>query len=660
MPKKRRRPKNKAFRATPGRFVAGLNQVESLMERGHWMEAREMLEALDQRFPNQPEVLSLLANVNLELVDPEAHQAACERLLKIIPRDPATLQALAGSYLINERPALALRTFRRFLDLYPDDEDAEEMHAMVIEVEAELKAFWASVGVTDEEGFDLGVLHEEAQSFMAQGKFKQARECAEQLIKRRPDFVPALNNLSQIHQLEGNSEQAIAAARRVLELDANNYHALSNLTRYLLLNGSLEEAKELSERLKAIKSETIEAWIKKAEALSYLGDDEGVLDAFKGAERLGLLTPPEGEPLLFHLAAVAAMRLGREDEARRHWQQALSLSPGFDPAAENLDDLSNPPSERHAPWSYSIGGWLPQKTTTDLITHLKQSSRRRGDEEKNLADAARSYLQQHPEVGTLVPLLLDRGDGAAREFALRLALAARTPELLSALRDFALGQRGPDAMRHQAAQAATEAGLLLSGEPTRLWMGGEWRELLLFGWEIHEEAEQREHAPKVEKWMAEAIYTLRDGDAKKAERLLKQALEVEPDSPDILNNLAAAYMVQERTQEAEELFQQVHQHHPDYMFARIGLAHLLIKRGQLDEAEALLKPLLTRKHFHVGEMIAFLNAQIELYVAQGNTDAARSWLDMWINLAPEHPAISVWKRRLGKGSWRERLLGRHA
>src|SRR5437868_5900770 len=140
--------------------------------------------------------------------------------------------------------------------------------------------------------------------------------------------------------------------------------------------------------------------MKKAEALSYLGDDEGVLEVFAAAEHDGELGEEPKDALLLHLAAVATLR-GR-DEAAAHelWAEVL------------------------------------------------------------------------------VPILLDRGDPQGREFALGLARALKTPKMLEALRDFALGQRGSDELRAQAAQVVSEAGLF-EDHTARLWLGGEWREMLL-------------------------------------------------------------------------------------------------------------------------------------------------------------------------------------
>ena len=644
--KKRRKSGHPAIMATLPRLLSGLSEVATLMRDKQWPQALERLEALDRRYPHQAEVLTALVNVCYELQDIRRYQHACERLLRIDPDNVDASLGLAGSYLRNVRPALALRAFRRFLDRWPDHERADEVRKTVAGLEAKMTAFLTEWGAPGAEGLEFAVLHEEAQSLMEQGKYPQARKVAERLLHVKPEFAPALNNLSQIHFAEGHLDRAVAATQQVLTFDPDNYHALSNLTRFLCLSGRLDEARQWAERLKAVQADVDaeNVWLKRAEALSYLGDDQGVLDAFSGAEQAGRLKSPLTNPLLYHLAAVAAMRLGHEDEARRHWREAIKRSPGLDLAQANLDDLSQPPGKRHAPWAFQLPNWVTQQAIHDMAAHLTPAVRHKRDQA--VTQAARRYLRQHPEVAALVPLLLDRSDSHGREFALRVALLAETPEMLAALRDFALSQRGPDDLRHQAARAVSEAGLLPSG-PMRMWIKGEWREILLMGFEIHDEPTVQ-HRPKTDRLMTEALMALHQDDAEKAERLLKQALEMEPDAPDLLNNLAYAYALQGRHQESETLVRQVFQRHPDYAFARIGLARLSISRGETGQAKELLEPLLSRKQFNFKEFALFCNAQVELFSAEGKHEGVRSWLDMWAGVDPDNPDIADWRRRLDR------------
>ena len=242
-------------------------------------------------------------------------------------------------------------------------------------------------------------------------------------------------------------------------------------------------------------------------------------------------------------------------------------------------------------------------------------------------------------------MLLDRGDGAGRELALRLAGLLRTPAMLQAVRDFALGQRGADKVRLQAAQLADEAGLLPGG-PRRLWLDGEWRGGIVQRFEIHTDVVERPHAPGVFDLLTQGTTALREGNAARAEGVLRQALAIDPDDPLVLNNLAVACAQQGRTGESEALSIRLHERHPDYLFGRTALASLATERGDLDRGRQLLEPLLTRPRLHVGEFAALCMAEVNLHLAAGDRKQAEHWLGMWREVMPEHPSLGQFEARL--------------
>ncbi len=123
-------------------------------------------------------------------------------------------------------------------------------------------------------------------------------------------------------------------------------------------------------------------------------------------------------------------------------------------------------------------------------------------------------------------------------------------------------------------------------------------------------------------------------------------MEIEPDSPDLLNNLAGTYQMQGRTEEAYNLLSELSSNYPDYLFPIISLARLKIKKGEIAEAEALLKPLISRKRFQFSEFSNFCTAQIEFFMAKKDKDSARKWLQMWDNFDPENPDLLPWKLKL--------------
>ncbi len=152
------------------------------------------------------------------------------------------------------------------------------------------------------------------------------------------------------------------------------------MVHYHSMMGNFEQAKIFANRLKYVESNAVDSWARKAEAAAYLGDDQAILDTFRGAEQAGHLKPPLGDPLLFHLAATAHMRLGDERAARKLWQRALDIAPGFRLAKENLDDLRNSIGERHTPWFFEQSNWLTPRFVQDLQTTLERFARKTSHE----------------------------------------------------------------------------------------------------------------------------------------------------------------------------------------------------------------------------------------------------------------------------------------
>lgn len=647
--KKRNHPTRPSARAIPRQLLNDLETVELLLDDGEEEDAHLLLVDLDRRYPHNKEILALLMNLSHDRQDMETYQYAAEQLLRITPNDAALTLGLLAAYMLNVRPALAHGTAHHFLDRWPDDPSAAEVREMLSKVEPVLPSILEKLGFDGPDALELAAQHEEIQSALNQGRWMQARVLAEQVLRRKPDLIPVLDNLSLVYFMEGRTDEAIATAERVLTLDDDNAHALSNLAHYFCVIGRTDEAWQMAGRLKAVVSDATDIWTKMAEALSYLGDDEGVLDLLRTAEQSRADNEKATMAMLYHFAAVATMRLGHETEARKYWRWAARDAPWLAVAQANLDDLDAPVGERHVPWPFVTAQWI-SRVTLEAYVKLAEPALQRGEEAVVAAD--RRFLQRHPEIIPVIPRLLDRGDPGGRNFALRVALSSDLPAVQEALRDFALSQCGPDDMRIRAALAVQAAGLIPVGM-VRLWTRGQWHELPLLGWEIHSIPHEK-HRPPVEGWLHEATEALRMQDTARGEQLLKRALEREPDAPDLLNNLSAAYSLQGRTAEAEAIIRQVHDRNPEYVHGRANLARFLIEGGNLDEAEALLSPLFSRPRLHVSEFSALANAQVELLIARKDRQTARGWLDVWMAIDLDNPVLLLWEQRFaqaGRSLW---------
>lgn len=401
----------------PRKLREGLEEADDLLSKNKPQAALELLQELDKKFPRQPDVLSYTANACLDLGDQHGYLHAMYQLHTLTPNRPDIKLGLAGAYLANGRPALALRTFRQFLKQWPRDERAADVQKTILQLEQGLTEMLSQLDFSLESGLDFACKHEELQVLMETGNYERGKQLAKPLLEQRPNFVPALNNLSLVHWLEGNLAQATELSQKVLEIQPDNIHALSNLARFLFMQGKQEAALALAKRLKESKAEAAEGWVKKAEALSFIGDDDGVLALLDEAKQAGELD--QLNEAVWHWCAVAEYRKGNVSIARTYWQKCLNLAPYFSHARENLDELKKPPNERNCPQAFSLDAWLSRNTVESLTSTVERAARQKDD--IVFRNKIRAHLDDHPEILHFVPAALASGDFLSRDLALKLA-----------------------------------------------------------------------------------------------------------------------------------------------------------------------------------------------------------------------------------------------
>lgn len=635
-----------------------IRRASELLDTGNVSGALEELHAFDRHHPGDPDVLRLLLDAHHEERDYAAYCRTCQRLLEQQPSDRQLHLMLAAGYMSDARGVSALNAFRRFVAKWPNDPLAEGARESMAQLEPVVEEMLKDTPFPKERRLKLAALHEDVLGSLAVGDFARVIRLCQELLEHCPDFLPALNNLTEAYFRSGRMDEAIGTSRRVLESEPENFHALANLARLLLLAGRKEEAEAARQRLKLAHSERGEIWCKKAETFSFSGDDEAVLAALDEAQRAGYTrTPSPDVALLFHLAGVASARQGDWSAAKRQWREALRIYPGMETAQDNLADAKRPVGERHGPWAFHLASWIPKATVDRLMAEIPFKDK---DDDKT-RETARRYVERQPAIAAVVPLLLDRGDEPGRGFAYRLAFLLDTPEMHAALREYCLSQRGPDKLRIEIANRLNQKNLIPDGR-VRMWIEGEWRELELMGYEITDEPTGPPHPPPADEWAYEATQALRRGDGKAAEKLLNKCIGLEGERPELLNNLATAYQVQGRDDEALELARRIHDRWPDYFFGCVAAASAATTQGKYDEAEALLAPLRRRKRFHHTEFTALCAAYIQLFASSRKFDAAQFWLKMLKDVEPDHPEVARFERVLSPmrliGSLLDRLWGK--
>ncbi|MFH2103921.1 MAG: tetratricopeptide repeat protein [Chloroflexota bacterium] len=628
----------------PRRLREGLLEAEELLEQKKTVEAKIMLEELDKKFPHQFDVLGFLANACVDTKDSHGYLEAMLELHKLRPTSPDINLGLAGAYLNTGRLSLALQIFERFLDRWPGHPAAGDAQKTVQVLHKGLKEIIAELELPEEEGLEFARKHEELQVCLDAGRYQRGKSLAKELRERKPDFAPAFNNLSQIYWLEGNLPEAIQTCQQVLAFEPDNVHALGNIIRFLYLSGRRGEAPTYVERLKRSKAEAADRWKKIGETLSFIGDDEGMLSLRVRVLKEGGLE--EIDENFYHFLATSEAMLGQESAAKSDWKHALKINPTFTLAQENTADLKRPKHERNGPWAYPLGQMLPEKVIRELTAVVERAAKSKN--EAAFQPAVQRFLDAHPEILQLSPLILERGELVGKEFVINVADMSGHPEFLSLLKEFAFGQRGSDDLRMKAAQILSKHNAAPTGQ-AKIWLEGEWKEILLLGFEITPEPimDDNPMRPKTIDLMARALDALRENDGARAEGFLRKALTIQPEHPSLLNNLALALSLQDKKKESEAILKHITEDFPDYFFGQISLARKALWKKDYKKARSIVDQWLEKKkRYHVTEFNALCKVQIDLLIQEDHYDAAISWFELWEGAEPDDVDFEDYKERI--------------
>jgi tetratricopeptide (TPR) repeat protein len=573
------------------------------------------------------------------------------------------LNNLVFAYIQLLHPGLAFKYARELLTQHPDSEYEAQIRSFVETAEPflwqEIEETMGDTGFSQDEKFDLRVQHDRVRFLTESGHAAEAVEAAEQLLEKIPTLLPILNNLSLSQFMLGDVDQAIATAQKVLDQDANNFHSLGNLVRYHFLTAQFDQAQAYAMQLQQIDTDKPDLEIKQAEAFAFLGDDEKVWAAYEQAKSREI----EISPVLLHLAAVASYRLGNEKKAWQLWRQAVKRHPSFSMAQESLAEKRLSVGERDIPWYWPFPYWFPQDFMELMDRHLGKNIQRMS--EKGIERAMASLLAERPYLTQLFPHILERGDRHAREFVLNFTRVVETPDLLQVLYNFAQSPHGSDDLRLEAIQFISQKHpvMLPENKLVPMWINGRQTELFMLGFEITDEPEVVEGISEaiLDKHEAACDLLMRE-KAAEAESLLHEVIEEAPDFYSAYNQLAVAYEIQGRKQEARQLVEETHKRFPDYLFARVALARMKTQEKRIEEARELLEPVLKLSRLHISEFRALARAQMDIALADGKPEAARTWLEMWQQIDEDNPEIAEWKLRIdGPGqllAGLQKLIGR--
>jgi tetratricopeptide (TPR) repeat protein len=173
----------------------------------------------------------------------------------------------------------------------------------------------------------LGVAMERAAQLLA-AQPELAAEQAREILKVAPDHAPAAFLLARASARAGRGDDAIAALRQTVRLQPGHPEAWRLLADHLMAIGDAENADLAYTR--HVRASTRNPRLQQA-AVAMIRND------IPSAERLlkaHLHDAPTDVPAIRMLAEVA-VRIGRNDDARKLLERCLELAPGFTAARHN-------------------------------------------------------------------------------------------------------------------------------------------------------------------------------------------------------------------------------------------------------------------------------------------------------------------------------------
>jgi predicted Zn-dependent protease len=619
-----------------------LGDAYDLIRCGDYDKAEELLQKLDRRGSSYPKVVEALMILYQTTGDRESCCEAAERLTKLCPRDAEARIMYAQESMYCGRASIALLNYQEFINCWPDhphvSKAKQAIEILVPETERRMK----ETPFPSENALLWCCLHEESLALLHRGKYADCVAKCKDLLAKAPNFASARNNMAIACFQCGHAKEAIAVVEETRRMLPDNRFAEATLAKLYFLTGRVDDAHQLADQLVDNPPSHQDSIVTALEALAFLGRDEDVVQLAEATVDEALLDE-QSKAIRLHYVAYAKCRLGDKDAAKVTWKQCSRFKHLME-ARENLDDLKS--GEGHAPWGASFGKWVPKATMDQVIESM------RGGNDLVLA--------RNPGLASLIPALLDRGDPLGREAAMRLAMADQSPPMLDALKDFAFGSRGPDALRFEALQFLRERKVIDAG-PHHIYSRGEWTDIQLLAAKITGEPRPSSSSARVLELLEDGFYSMRENDFETAESAFSQALAEEPGNCSAAYNLCALWMRRDGEkgkQRAIPRLEQLHRDHPDYPFAAIALAQLAAADGEFQRARDLLAPCYKVTQLHISEATALFAAQAQVALAESDIDAAERAFDMLCEIADEDdPQIMAVRYCIDRASGRKGLRG---
>ncbi len=222
--------------------LANLAAVKCYSAANHYSQTFSLLDKLQHKFPNDPDVLYLSAKLHMK-----AFNDATYSMFQRAPNSYRVHELSAEIFEVENRYGDAVAEYKKAIEMNPS---APDLHfrlgrALLLEghnpdsLKNASEAFLAELKASPEDGaceFQLG------QIAQVEGKREDAKAHLERAITLSPNFVQALIALGKINTQEKQFDRAIARLTRAVDLQPSNETAHYALLTAYRDSGDMDKA----------------------------------------------------------------------------------------------------------------------------------------------------------------------------------------------------------------------------------------------------------------------------------------------------------------------------------------------------------------------------------------------------------------------------------
>lgn len=639
---KKRNDRDRKFQRLPSQGYLSDNQSMRLDDAHEFIEKRDFKQAettlldLERSLSKSPEVLRGLMVVYQSTGDHSRCAAVSRRLVEVTPDDDEAWIMYAQESAHCGRSLIALNSYRYFVDHWPTNKHAPIARSVIEmlskEVEKQLNACRENEQIENAE--DLLKMHEMALEGLHSHDFRACIVKCKALLAKYPTFASARNNLAICYFQVGKLSEAVAVVEETVRLKPNNRFSKAMLGKLYFLSGRPDDANRVADQIVVSESLDRDALMATMEMFGLLGRDDD-LSKVCGAARKDELDDIAQASLL-HYQAYVAFRSGKTMEARSLWKQSRKIHADCTEASGNLEDIKV--NGGHATWLLSTNAWISPQEMQAFVEFVKMNPEE----------------MHHPfsHFESLIPSMFDRGDPAGREFGMLYAKWSDTPKMRVAIQFFGLSNRGPDSMRMEALNYLARKDLIGLG-PHQFFVQGNWKSIELMMTEIYSDPKPDTSSPRVQQLMEKGIQALHSSSFVQAESCFVQILEEEPNNSSAINNLCFVWSNRDGLVGAERArlrLERLLQDDPDYVFARISLAMMLVNAGEFKNAREILAPAMKARRLHLTEARGIYVMQAHIAIVEKEFEQAQRFYDMLEQMGEkDEPSVKQLKQKIQLG-----------